>query len=78
MEIIINNSFSVYNISYNDKLSGLIYLLLQDRIEESLDLYKIVKLDENENGNGKESLIIDYLRVYTALYRSEDEMSHWH
>ena len=38
LERMINNSFSVY-------------LLLQDRIEESLDLYEIVKLDENENGN---------------------------
>ena len=73
---IINNSTNVHNISIEDKLSLLYYLSLQDRIDDALDLYSIVKFDKHiKNLTFKNSFLIDYLSLYMSLYRDGDVTS---
>merc|ERR1712228_737740 len=66
-------STSILNVPYNDILSLLYYLLIQDRIEESLAIYSIIDSNQSlkQEIAKKVPLCFDYLRAYMALFVDE-------
>ncbi len=63
-------STSLTDIKCDDKLAAIYYLLLQDRISETLFVYN--GLDTNECKTNSE-LTYDYLTAYMSLYHDSDD-----
>eukprot|EP01083_Nonionella_stella_P301896 1038317_1 len=68
-------STSVLDLKYDDVLSLLYYLLLQDRIEEALDVYAIVNANKalKQEVERKVPICFDYFNAYMALFVDNEE-----
>jgi len=67
-------STSIKDLKYDDMLSVLYYLLLQDRIEEALDVYSIINDDKTLYAKiqQKVPILFDYLKAYMALFVNDN------
>ena len=62
---------SIYNAQSNDLISLIYYLLVQNRIEQSIEVYNI--LMSKNNINDMDSFLFDYLRAYMSVHFFDDD-----
>jgi len=68
-------STSVLDLRYDDILSLLYYLLVQDRIDEALDIYAVINGNQSllQEVQRNAAICFDYLRAYMALFVNEED-----
>merc|ERR1719150_3629461 len=61
-------SYSVESMTATDKMTGVYYFLIQNRVQDALDLFEQIK-----EGNAREvsAFTYDYLRAYLAFYSQD-------
>jgi len=61
-------SYSVESMTATDKMTGVYYFLIQNRVQDALELFEQIK---EENARQISAFTYDYLRVYLAFYSQD-------